>query len=170
MLIQIDNEGRKIDYDNRVEVKHKRLKLLSKLNKIKIVLNMRIVHPYFLLRLMIEKIQIVKDMFVQEISLGNEVLIPRELSQDNFPMSFRYYDFILNHVMDNVSNDTQTLYAFKNDFRLQFYKVHKSLYETLLEQLGMNEDTRKLKTTNKMALVETKNDMNHFLSQHTYSL
>jgi hypothetical protein len=41
---------------------------------------MRIVHPYFLLRLMIEKIQIVKDMFVQEISLGNEVLIPRELS------------------------------------------------------------------------------------------
>jgi hypothetical protein len=33
-----------------------------------------------MLRLLIDKIQIVKDLFVQEVSLGDEVLIPKVLS------------------------------------------------------------------------------------------
>jgi hypothetical protein len=60
-----------------------------------------------MLRLMIEKIEIAKEIFVQEISLGDEVIIPKDLSQDQYPHSFRYYDFILNFVMDNVSSETK---------------------------------------------------------------
>ena len=40
----------------------------------------------------LKRIEIAKKLFVAEIQGGTEVLIPRDLSQDHLPMSFRYYD------------------------------------------------------------------------------
>ena len=113
---------------------------------------------------MIEKIQIAKKMFFMEVQLGYEVFIPSELSQDWMPMSFRYYDAILNLVMENVSHDTKSLYAFKNDFRLNFYKEHKSIMNTIIDKLGFSADESKMVSKNLLADQQDTNQINHVMS------
>ena len=54
--------------------------------------------------LLLEKIRIMKEMFLNEIEDGGETFIPRDLSQDNFPMSFRYYDPIIAIISENISD------------------------------------------------------------------
>ena len=95
---------------------------------------MKILKPYFLIKLMIQKIQSIKDLFTLEIQSGNEIYIPNELSQDKLPSSFRYYDFILNYVMDNMSHDTNELVRFRNDLKLSFFRNQKNILDTLMTQ------------------------------------
>ena len=44
---------------------------------------------------MIYKIKLIKELFIYELEAGFESIIPRELSQDTLPFSFRYYDPII---------------------------------------------------------------------------
>ena len=120
----------------KVKSKRKKLELTQTINKMKIVINMKIVKPYYLLKVMIQKIQIAKDILIFEIQSGEEVFIPKELSQDHLPTSFRYYDFILNYIMDYLSQDTKELIKFRNDLKLSFYKEHNSLKDIILKQRG----------------------------------
>lgn len=48
-----------------------------------------------LLRCLLRRIQIVKELFIIDIEQGQEVFIPKELSQDHLPLSFRFYDPLL---------------------------------------------------------------------------
>jgi hypothetical protein len=73
--------------------------------------------------------------------------------------------------MDNVSDHTKNMQAMKNEFRLKFYQNHQTIFETIKENLGFNEDERKLKAANQMSQWGNKYQLvNHFLSQHTLSL
>ena len=63
---------------------------------------------------MIQKIKLHKEQYALQIELGNEVFIPTELSQDEFPMSFRYYDSILNVLDDTISNERKELFFIRN--------------------------------------------------------
>ena len=49
------------------------------------------------------KIKMVKEVFLWEIEQGGELFIPKELSQDLMPMSFRFYDPIIAIIAENVS-------------------------------------------------------------------
>ena len=48
-----------------------------------------------LVKTILKRIQLSKQLFMLEIEQGNEVFIPQDLSQDQFPISFWYYDSIL---------------------------------------------------------------------------
>ena len=52
-----------------------------------------------------KKIQIEKEVFLAKIEQGKEVFIPPDLSINMFPKSFRYYDFILRLIHENISKD-----------------------------------------------------------------
>jgi len=64
-------------------------------------------------------------MFIDDISMGQEVFIPKDLSQDIYPKSFRYYDAIFHIIHDSISDDRKEFfhsknlekYISKNDFR-----------------------------------------------------
>ena len=126
---------------------------------IKIMINMKIVAPYYLIKLILEKLSIAKQLFIFEIQTGKEVFIPAELSQDYLPQTFRYYDFILNYVMDNVSQDTKELYTFVNDMRLKFYKSQKSMMETIKGKIGMSSDKTRLAAKNKLVSEKAINEI-----------
>lgn len=53
---------------------------------------MRLLWGTLYLNLMLEKIEIHKQMFLMEIEKGNEAFLPNDLSQDWMPYSFRFYD------------------------------------------------------------------------------
>jgi hypothetical protein len=51
-------------------------------------------HDLFLVALL-EKIKLMKEIFVYEVEQRIETFIPADLSQDGLPMSFRFYDPII---------------------------------------------------------------------------
>ena len=40
----------------------------------------------------------IKQIFLLEVEQGGEVFIPRELNQSDYPVSFRFYNFINNFI------------------------------------------------------------------------
>ena len=62
---------------------------------------MRSVDKELLILLLLKSIELSKALFVMEIEQGNETIIPKEWSQDTFPMCMRYYDPILKIIFLN---------------------------------------------------------------------
>ena len=54
--------------------------------------------------ILLQKYQLLKELFLFEIEDGRATFIPKDLSQDHLPMSFRYYDPIIAIVSENISN------------------------------------------------------------------
>jgi hypothetical protein len=51
-----------------------------------------------LLKAILKKIQIVRELFLFDIEEGSQVFIPYQLSQDTYPYSMRYYDSIIGYI------------------------------------------------------------------------
>jgi hypothetical protein len=66
--------------------------------KLRMVVGSRSIRGIKFLECLMKKIAIVKELFVQELEQGKECFIPKDLSQDSFPYSFRYYDPIISIV------------------------------------------------------------------------
>ena len=71
--------------------------------KIKLVLNLKAADKILFIKLVLKKIELAKKLFVLEIEQGEEVFIPAEISINSYPMSFRFYDSILNFTNNSVS-------------------------------------------------------------------
>lgn len=57
------------------------------------------------LRCLLEKIEIAKKLFIQDIGDGDEVFIPYELSHSQYPWSYRYYDPIMLIAFDRLTEE-----------------------------------------------------------------
>ena len=59
------------------------------------MLNLKCLRPDLFITALLEKIKLSKEVFMYDVEQENEVFIPKELSQDSFPISFIYYDSII---------------------------------------------------------------------------
>ena len=66
--------------------------LMKKYHKLNMIINFRAIKNEEFVKCVINKIEIAKTLYITEVQLGNEVFIPKELTQDHLPKSFRYYD------------------------------------------------------------------------------
>ena len=71
-------------------------------NTLNQVIKMKALSGLSLFQALLYRIRISKTLFLMEISQGFETLIPKDLSQDGFPKTFQYYDFILAMVQEGV--------------------------------------------------------------------
>ena len=98
----IFNEQRmgKLDgkYKQFVKAKFQRKLKEVILNKINLILSLRAVTGLVYLKVMLEKIQLARQLFIADMQEGGEVYIPKELSMDHLPYSFRYYDPVISVV------------------------------------------------------------------------
>jgi hypothetical protein len=53
------------------------------------------------------------------IEIGLEVLIPKQLSMDQLPLSFRYYDPIQLIVKELISEERKELFHVKNNYNMK---------------------------------------------------
>jgi hypothetical protein len=56
-----------------------------------------------------KKIQTVRELFMMDIEDGLDTFIPKDLSQDTLPLSFRYYDSIIAFIIENLSNEKRKI-------------------------------------------------------------
>ena len=99
------------------------------------------------------------------------MFIPRELSQDQFPYSFRYYDPIIAFIQENLSDDRREIFNVKHNVAFSIYRENDQK-RRLMEFLGMVENGKEKKLTFKHSAVNKKvsKEINHHLSKHTTSL
>jgi hypothetical protein len=74
------------------------------LNKIKLILSLGIASGSLFLKLVLKRIQIAKLIILNDIENGDPGLLVSDISQDKWPYSFRFYDFILQFVDKRLSN------------------------------------------------------------------
>ena len=72
-------------------------------NTLSMMINLKLINGPRYIEAILKKISLVKDLFQMDLELGEEVIIPSELSQDSLPYSFRYYDYILLMVQDKAT-------------------------------------------------------------------
>ena len=67
----------------------------STLINLQLCTKLRAIHGQVYLMALLKRIELEKAEFVYQIEEGEQVFIPRDLSQDELPQSFRYYDPIM---------------------------------------------------------------------------
>ena len=78
--MNIINEG--MDFNKLIRYKREKNRLLYDINKMKIILNIKAVQRSIYIKLLLYKIQLVKELFILDLETGLEVFIPEELSLD----------------------------------------------------------------------------------------
>lgn len=88
------------------------------LNKIKLILQMGNLQGTFYLRTRLKKIELVKHLFVLDIEQDQEVYIPRDLSQKDYPLNFQFYDPIIQIIWSYMSAEKQQYFSLKTQFNI----------------------------------------------------
>ena len=94
------------------------------LQRIKLVLGLKLMGKMIFLKVLLKRIEIIKELFIADIELGKEVKIPNDLSQEALPRAFRYYDFILNFVQARIGHNRKEYYGMKRGMAFKFHKKH----------------------------------------------
>ena len=76
----------------------------------------------YFLKLMLLRIKVAKNLFIIEIEQENEVHIPRELSQSDLPLSFSYYNAIIQIVNNQISEELRDRLKLKTKYQLDMIK------------------------------------------------
>lgn len=87
-------------YEPKTDEKYIKQKLMKTgarhlYNSLNVVTNMKSLSGILYVNAILIKIEQAKKLFVIDFSEGCEVYIPSDLSQNNLPISFRYYDPII---------------------------------------------------------------------------
>lgn len=104
-------------------------------NKIQTVKSLKCVKGMLFIRLCQEQIKIAKQMFTMDIESGSEAYIPKLLSQDSLPMSFRFYDPIMKIVQGLMGDDKKNYFLLKGTTELTVLRK-VDVYNEFLERMG----------------------------------
>ena len=82
-------------------------------NKIQTVKSLKCVNGILFIKLSLEQINISKQLFTTDIEQGSEAYIPKMLSQDQLPLSFRFYDPIIKIVQELMTEEKKNFFMLK---------------------------------------------------------
>lgn len=82
-----------------------------------------------------KKIKLSREIFMIELLAGKETSIPKELSQQSFPESFRFYDPILNMIKSLIPAENLEVFAMKKG--IDYKKQQESLSKKVKFKLGI---------------------------------
>ena len=120
---------------------------------------------------LLEKFKTIKELFIHEVEDGIETFIPKDLSQDHLPMSFRYYDPVIAVVSEHVSH------LKRENLTLKQKVAHKLHFEgdigrLVLEKTGVYTPKANEPLVFKYTALNKKppTGVNHHNSHHTMAL
>ena len=115
----------------RIQFKLELKKKMSLMMKLALMIKLRAVSGEMFVQVVLKRIDTARKIFQMQIEDGDEVFIPRELSQDDLPMAFRYYDPILFTLQDRCSEQAREKFQQRNQMHLE-RMISGSLKLTLL--------------------------------------
>lgn len=148
--------------------------LQQQFDKIKMLLQMRIIKGSMYLMLILKKIETSKQIFMLEIQSGKDVFVPQDLSQSQLPLSFRYYDPILLLIKNRMPHENNEIFGLQK--AMDFHHNQESLSALMLQKVGINvnlySDDQGKKLTYQHGIVNTQREIeiNHYGSPHVSQL
>ena len=126
----------------------------EQLIKLKFILAVGGLTDIFYIIATLKKYELVKQHFVLEMELGQEVFIPKILSCDKYPLSYRFYDPIIQIINQFFSQESKIYYSFKTEFRLDKLR-QMNFYQEIMMKLGIidTEEEKEMKPVHKHQLV-----------------
>ena len=116
--------------------KMKRGALMQQIRKITFIKTFKILKGELYNYLLMRIIELVRELFVLDFERGNEVWVPYELSLDQYPQSFHYYDPIMHIIRDNIREHKRELICQKNKLNLD--RITKdSLFNKIQQACGI---------------------------------
>lgn len=99
------------------------------------------------------------------------MFIPKELSQDHLPLSFRFYDPILMMIQEKVSDESREHFNLQNKIAFTLHR-EADFVQKILEKLGFVENGKEKKLTYHHSSVTNKapTEICHHGSPHTLAL
>ena len=83
-----------------------------------IVTSLKAVSGILFIEAILKRISLLREVFLLNIEIGLETVIPTELSQQNLPASFRFYDPILSIVKENISDEKREIFHVRNKYNM----------------------------------------------------
>ena len=90
-------------------------------NRLKLVIGLKCIKGPLFLKILKEKYEITKKLFLQEVQDGGDVFIPQDLSQNRLPWSFRYYDPLLLNVTERMGDEKKDFFKLQNKLKTEIY-------------------------------------------------
>lgn len=107
--------------------------------KLKLMQSIGAFSSIFLIKAILKKIDVAKQLLVIELEQGLEVFIPRELQQHDLPSSFRYFDCILQLIQDSISRERKQFFLLNLQFNLNQMRERDHLELTKQKCIGLEE-------------------------------
>ena len=67
---------------------------------------------------MLKDIQLIKQMFILDVEQGEEVAIPFDLNQSKLPLSYQFYNPIMNITQKMISEEIRGFVSLKYNYLL----------------------------------------------------
>ena len=103
---QLNDEFENVIKDQKKERFRRRIVREEKkglLNRLQLIIRLRIIEGPLIIVAMLEVIKIQKNILVLNLEQGQETLIPPELGQKHLPLSFQYYDSIFEIIRQRIT-------------------------------------------------------------------
>jgi hypothetical protein len=127
------------------------------------ILRMSYLQGILAVKLMLTRIRLSKKLFLAEVEMGQETLIKGDVSQDGLPRSFRYYDFVLNYVKENIELEKSQFFGLKKSMQA-LYRTQPELSQAF--EVGQGALTCRSSGINKRAALM----LDHRFSVHIKDL
>ena len=121
--------------------KAERSKKLQMLAKMKFMSNMSAFKGFgrcTFIEIILKKILLIKELFINDIENGDEVAIPKELKQPSLSFQYKFYDPLLPIVKDSVSKDIRDFYNLKSQLNLNRYHDNSNLFGKMIEMMKLD--------------------------------
>jgi hypothetical protein len=79
-----------------------------------------------LIKFLLKRIELEKELFTHQLQRGVEVKIPPSLSMSRLPFSFRYYDSVINIVKANMAGQNRDFSKLKKSISYAFNQRYQS--------------------------------------------
>ena len=113
--------------------------LEKQLTKIRFVQSIGGLTDIFYIHCMLRKIELVKHLFILELEQGQESIIPADICCDRYPISFQYYDPVIQIINKLMPSESKKFFQFNLDFNLnKIIKTDKR--RAFLINIGVFED------------------------------
>ena len=108
-------DNNKSTYDN-INYKMNRQEKNARYHKLRMLLLLKSVHGVLYVKCKLYMIKLAKEIFILDLEYHNKVFINAELQNRNYPLSMRFYDFIINYSLYTIGDLQFDKFKFLTNF------------------------------------------------------
>lgn len=159
--------------EKMLKFKFQRGNLRKQFSTLKMLISIKAFSGIFMIMAILKRIEISKKIFIIDIEQGQEVFIPGDLQQNKLPMTFRYFDPILQYIQESISKEKKQYFALKTSFNLEQMRDRDFIAKTSRKIIGLDDNGVDKKLVNKYSKIshnDVEDTINHMDSVHALSL